>query len=290
MSDFVNMIIESKEKDLGDGLVVRRSLPQIKKCRVGPFVFWDHIGSVVLQDEKKMKIRAHPHIGLSAITYLFSGEIVHRDNLMNEQVIRPGEVNWMTSGRGIVHSERAESKGEPMLLEGVQVWVALPKKAEDVAPSFVHHKESDLPMISEEGFRLRLIAGEWSGANSPLPVYSPMFYLNGWAKKGKVYSKDLTKNQEAALYIVNGCVEIEGKEYSRYSMVVFKQGSKIEFRVKEELEFMILGGDVFPETRHIWWNFVSSDKEKIEVAKKKWKDQQYQLVINETEYMPLPVN
>lgn len=290
MSDFVNMVIEPKIKDLGDEFVVRRAIPQIKKRFIGPFVFWDHMGPVVLQGEKKMKVRAHPHIGLSTITYLFSGEIVHRDNLMNEQVIRPGEVNWMTAGSGIVHSERAESQGEPMLLEGLQVWIALPKEAEEVSPSFVHHKESDLPMISEEGLRLRLVAGEWGEEKSPLPVYSPMFYLSGWAKEGKSYSKDLSEKQEAALYVVNGSVEVEGEVYNQYSMVVFKQGSKVEFTAKEELEFMILGGDVFPEARHIWWNFVSSEKEKIEEAKKKWKAQQYQPVINETEYIPLPAD
>ena len=290
MSDTVNTVIVPKEKDLGDEFVVRRAIPQIQKRSVGPFVFWDHMGPVVLHGEKKMKVRAHPHIGLSTITYLFTGEILHRDNLMNEQVIRPGEVNWMTAGNGIVHSERAESIKEPMLLEGLQVWIALPKEAEEVDASFVHHKEADLPMISEKGLRLRLIAGEWESEKSPLPVYSPLFYLSGWAAAGKVYSKDLTGKQEAALYVVNGSVEVDGNIYGQYSMVVFNQGSKVEFKASEELEFMILGGDVFPETRHIWWNFVSSDKEKIEEAKRKWKNKEYKPVINETEFIPLPDN
>ena len=288
MSDFLEMVIDPKEKDLGDGFVVRRSIPQVKKRMIGPFIFWDHMGPAVIQGEKKMKVRAHPHIGLSTITYLFSGEILHRDNLMNEQVIRPGEVNWMTAGSGIVHSERAESINEPMLVEGLQVWIALPKEAEDVSPSFVHHKEKNLPMISEEGLRLRVVAGEWEGEKSPLPVYSAMFYLSGWAKSEKKYSKVLSENQEAALYLVNGSVEVDGKNYGKHSMLVFKKGSKIEFKALEELEFMIFGGEPFSETRHIWWNFVSSDKEKIEAAKKKWKDQRYQPVINETEYIPLP--
>ena len=290
MSEFLDRVIEPEEKDLGDEFIVRRALPQIKKCTVGvgPFVFWDHIGPVVLQGDKKMKVRSHPHIGLSAITYLFSGEVLHRDNLMNEQIIRPSEVNWMTAGNGIVHSERAESQSEPMLLEGVQVWVALPKEAEEISPSFIHYKEKDLPMISETGLRLRLIAGEWGDKKSPLPVYSPMFYLSGWAKEGKNYSKNLGKVQEAALYIVNGSVDIEGKKYGQYSMVIFKRGSKIEFKASEELEFMILGGNMLPETRHIWWNFVSSDKERIEEAKKRWKEQLYTPVINEIDYTPLP--
>jgi redox-sensitive bicupin YhaK (pirin superfamily) len=288
LSEFVNMVIEPKEKDLGDEFVVRRVIPQIKKRMIGPFVFWDHMGPVVLQGDKKMKVRAHPHIGLSTITYLFSGEIVHRDSLMNEQVIRPGEVNWMTAGSGIVHSERAESQGEPMLLEGLQVWIALPKEAEEVSPSFVHYKEADLPLISEESLRLRLVAGEWGEHKSPLPVYSPMFYLSGWAKKGKYYTKPLAENQEAALYVVNGSVKVEGQTYDQYSMVVFNKGTKLEFTADEELEFMILGGDSLPETRHIWWNFVSSDKEKIEAAKIKWKEQRFPPVINETEHIPLP--
>jgi len=288
MSNFVEMIIQPSEKDLGDDFIVRRSLPRVKKRSIGPFIFWDHMGPVVLQGEKNMKVRAHPHIGLSTLTYLFSGEILHRDSLMNEQIIKPGEVNWMTAGSGIVHSERAESKAEPMLLEGLQLWLALPKEHEEVDPSFSHFKEQNLPLVTEDSLRLRIVAGEWEGKSSPVKVYSPLFLLSGWAKASKFYSKNLDEDQEAALYVVSGSLEVEGAGYEKHSMIVFKKGSKVEFKALEESEFILFGGEAFSEPRHLWWNFVSSDLEKIEKAKEMWKNQQFQDVINENERIPLP--
>ena len=288
MSNFKNSI-KSKEKDLGDGFVVRRSIPQIGLKSVGPFVFWDHMGPSIIKGDQKMKVRSHPHIGLSTITYLLSGEIVHRDSLMNEQVIRPGEVNWMTAGSGIVHSERSESS-EPMLLEGLQVWLALPKEHEDIDPSFVHEKETVLPVLNGKGWRLKLIAGEFSGKKSPLPVYSPLFYLNGWMEKGASFEHQLSHNEEAALYVINGRVDFEGVAFERFDLIVFNTGQKVSFKAEQETEFMIFGGEPFPEKRHIWWNFVSSDKAKIEEAKEKWKNREFPDVINEVEYIPLPEN
>ena len=288
MSNFKNSI-RSKEKDLGDGFVVRRSIPQIGLKSVGPFVFWDHMGPAIIKGDQKMKVRSHPHIGLATITYLLSGEILHRDSLMNEQVIRPGEVNWMTAGSGIVHSERSEST-DPMLLEGLQVWLALPKEHEDVDPSFVHEKEKDLPILNNEGWRLRLIAGEFSGKKSPLPVYSPLFYLNGWIKEKAFFEHQLLPNEEGALYVINGQVDFEGVLFERFDLIVFNPGQKIRFKASKETEFMLFGGKPFPEKRHVWWNFVSSEKEKIEQAKQKWQNRDFPEVINEVEYIPLPAN
>ncbi|SMF18710.1 pirin family protein [Pseudobacteriovorax antillogorgiicola] len=286
----VELVIDPKAKDLGDNFQVRRALPSIKKRMIGPFIFWDHMGPVTLLNDKKMTVRAHPHIGLSTITYLFTGEIMHRDSLGNEQPIRPGEVNWMTAGKGIVHSERSEApiKGEALELEGIQLWVALPKNSEDVEPSFVHFKEESLPHIEENGIQLRLIAGKGLGAESPVPVYSDLFYFNGRASKGKRFEMKLSSDQEGALYVVKGKIKVEGDIHTRFSLISFKKGTTVAFQADENSEFMLFGGSVFPEKRHIWWNFVSSSKDKIEQAKDDWKNDKFPKVINEDEVIPLP--
>lgn len=283
----IEHVIGPKKSDLGDNFVVRRFLPRAGKRMVGPFIFWDHMGPVIIQKEREMKVRSHPHIGLATITYLFKGEILHRDSLGNEQFIKPGEVNWMTAGRGIVHSERSLSDS-PRELEGIQLWVALPSDQEEVEPRFDHFKEGDLPDRENEGLYLRCIAGEVLGLKSPVPVYSDLFYLTGCFRKTSSFEMNLSKNQEAAVYVVKGQIEIEGKLFSRFSMVTFHKGSKISFAGQDGAEFMFFGGEVFPEKRHIWWNFVSSRKERIEEAKRAWRAGEFQPVINETEVIPLP--
>lgn len=280
--------IKSKEKDLGDNFIVRRSLPSIDKRMVGPFVFWDHMGPVTLKPGKDMIVRAHPHIGLATITYLFSGEILHRDSLGNEQFIKPGEVNWMTAGSGIVHSERSFAQEPPVELEGIQLWVALPKDYEDVDASFVHEKEKELPLIDNGGYKLRLIAGTAFDQKSPLPVYSDLFYLKGEIKAGESFVMNLEDHHEAAIYIIDGEVKVESETYKRFDMVTFSKGSQVEFDSLEDTTLMIFGGEVFTEKRHVWWNFVSSDKEKIELAKQRWVERKFPEVINETEFIPLP--
>lgn len=284
----VDQIIEPREKDLGDNFIVRRVLPYAKKRLIGPFIFWDHMGPVELSPEKKMVVRAHPHIGLATVTYLFSGEIMHRDSLNNEQLIVPGEVNWMTAGKGIVHSERVEIESGKQILEGIQVWVALPKDKEDVAPSFIHRKKAELPFFNVESTQLRLIVGKYNQFESPIPVYSDLFYLNGKTPKGNSYTQDLKPNHEGAIYIIKGDVEVDNKTYTRFDMISFKEGTSIEFKALTDVEFMILGGETFPEKRHIWWNFVSTDVEKIEKAKIDWKEQNFPSVVNEKEFTPLP--
>lgn len=284
----VNLVIQSKAKDLGDNFLVKRSIPIAKKRMIGPFIFWDHMGPVKLSGEKTMKVRSHPHIGLSTLTYLFSGEIIHRDSLGNKQAIRPGEVNWMTAGSGIAHSERAGEDGVEQLLEGLQIWIALPREHEDIEASFVHIKENELPLIKIQGGSLRLIAGEFLKQKSSVPVYSPLFYTNGKLEMGNSFEYLLKENEESALYIIQGDAEVDGKLYGPGSMVCFNQSQLTRFKAHTDLCFMYFGGEIFPEKRFIWWNFVSSEKEKIELAKKAWKDNKFAPVIEETEIIPLP--
>lgn len=260
----------------------------MRKRLVGPFIFWDHMGPTEITPDKEMVVRAHPHIGLSTITYLFEGEIMHRDSLQNELPIRPGEVNWMTAGKGISHSERSKAIDKNVPLEGIQLWVALPKESEDVEPSFVHKKENDLPLIDHQGFQLRLIAGEALDHKSPLPVYSPLFYLNGKSQKTGEMILPVKSGHEAALYVVSGKIEVEGRSFEKYEMVIFKEGMDIQFKTSGACEFMLFGGEVFPEERHIWWNFVSHDKAKIEAAKEQWLNDDFGTVINENQKIPLP--
>lgn len=282
--------ITPKAKDLGDGFVVRRALPDMKVRSVGPFVFGDHMGPVEINEQVPMKVRAHPHIGLATITWLFSGEIMHRDSLGNEQPIRPGEVNWMTAGSGIVHSERASIKEgeEAFELEGIQLWLALPIESEEVDASFYHCKQKDLPQIELERASASLIAGKAFGKESPVPVYSELFYLNIDLNSGGNFKYSLKENEEAALYVINGEVAIKGETCKRYEMIVFEKGSDISFTSSTDSKVMFFGGETFSEKRHLWWNFVSSSKDKIEEAKKKWQEDAFGQVINETERIPLP--
>ncbi|MCB0390826.1 MAG: pirin family protein, partial [Bdellovibrionales bacterium] len=277
----IELIIHPITKNLGDNFIVRRSLPDLNKKMVGPFIFWDHMGPVELNQNRPMVVRAHPHIGLATITWLFSGEIVHRDSLGNEQTIKPGEVNWMTAGKGIVHSERSQITKNKVTLEGIQLWVALPKDKEQVEPSFYHCKENDLPLIQQQNISMRLIAGSYLNFKSSVPTYSDLFYLNGYAESDSNFSKPLKESHEAALYIVSGKVKIEEQIYEPYTMVIFKKGSVVKFEAFAESNFMFFGGECFPEDRIIWWNFVATNKSLIEDAKLKWKKNEFPPVINE---------
>lgn len=284
----IELVINPKEKDIGDNFIVRRSLPHMKKRMVGPFIFWDHMGPVKIVTGTDMTVRSHPHIGLATITWLFSGEIMHRDSLGNEQAIKPGEVNWMTAGSGIVHSERSYGGAIPKILEGIQLWLALPKESEDVDASFFHCKIDDVPFLREENLTLRLIAGKAYGKESPVPVYSDLFYMHIHTKLGKKYEYELPENHEGAVYIVKGEAKIEDQVYDRFNLIIFKKGQKIEFEALSDLEVMVFGGEVFPEKRYIYWNFVSSDQNKIEKAKERWRKQEFPKVINEVDFIPLP--
>jgi redox-sensitive bicupin YhaK (pirin superfamily) len=195
----------------------------------------------------------------------------------------------MTAGKGIVHSERAKYD-QAQELEGIQLWIALPKEQEDVEPRFDHYKEKDLPFIEKDEFSMRLIAGKGMSLESPVPVFSDLFYYSGKFKEDGVLSYPLEKNQEAAIYVISGEIEIEGEKYNRFDMIVFKAGSTPAIKGKKDAQFMFFGGEILPEKRHIWWNFVSSEPEKIEQAKKLWENGEFGEVINETEFIPLPSN
>ena len=234
---------DAASKNLGDGFIVRRSLPVDTKQMVGPFIFWDHMGPATISMEKPMKVRAHPHIGIATITYLFSGQIMHRDSLGNEQAIRPGEVNWMTTGSGIVHSERSIPQQEEVSLEGIQLWVALPKEHEETDASFIHVKEDTLPIIVQSKNNFRLIAGSAFGETSPIKTYSPLFYLTSAMRANSDFKMPLEKQHEGAVYVARGEVIVEGTKYTEGSLVVFKKGTEIEFSVERESQVMIFGGD-----------------------------------------------
>ena len=291
----IERIIKGRKKDLG-GFQVARVLPFAKRRRVGPFVFFDEMGPAVFAPGQGVDVRPHPHIGLSTVTYLFEGEMDHADTLGVEQTIYPGEVNLMTAGRGIAHSERTGAKaraaGHP--LHGIQVWIALPVEDEEVEPEFVHHGAEDLPQWEEGGARLRLILGSAHGRASPVKVRGPMVYIHAEAPAGSAFELP-PGHAELAVYVVSGRVETAGEPIAPGSMVVYAAGEKAVVRAQEDSRLMILGGPDVGE-RHVEWNFVSSRKERIEQAKAGWrdsiaagfKDTVFALPPGEREYIPLP--
>jgi redox-sensitive bicupin YhaK (pirin superfamily) len=288
MSDKIELIVDPRASDLGDGFMVRRALPYQKKRMVGPFIFLDHMGPAVFSKEHPLLVRAHPHIGLSTLTFLFKGEMLHRDTLNNELVIRPGEVNWMTAGRGIAHSERSYLSNESMDLEGIQLWIALPKASEEVAPSFVHVDTKDIPVIESGRNKLTLIAGSAFGKTSPVPVYSPLFYLEGKYQDQERFELKVNADSEGAIYVAKGEIKVDDQIITAHQLVCFKPGVALEFEAVGDAHVMILGGEIFPEKRFIFWNFVSSSEARIEEAKNDWHHQRFGQVINETEFIPLP--
>lgn len=267
----MEMVIPARRKSLG-GFEVGRVLPFMKRRMVGPFVFLDHMGPVDLPPDvpHSTDVRPHPHIGLSTVTYLFSGEITHRDSLGVEQVIRPGELNWMIAGSGISHSERFDGmRNAGGRVDGIQAWVALPEANEEDAPDFAHHGASDLPLIEEAGFKARLIAGSAFGAKSPAKITSPLFYLDAVLAAGGIATLPAGYPERAA-YVASGWVSVDGHDYEAGQMLVFAAGETPAIRAIEPSRLMLLGGEPLGP-RHIWWNFVSSRKERIEQAKADWQ-------------------
>ncbi len=274
---------------IAEGFRVRRSLPFRGGRGVGPFVFLDHMGPLELRAGATADVGAHPHIGLATLTYLFEGDIEHRDSLGTIQVIRPGDVNWMTAGRGISHAEKTPpaSRGKDRRLEGLQCWVALPRESEDVEPSFEHHAAPRLPEIEGPGLRGRLIAGEAFGRRSPVRTYSRLFYVHAQLEAGARLDFD-PSGQEAALYLLRGDVEIAGEARDEAGLYVAPPGARLVATSRAGAEFVLLGGDALAERRTIWWNFVASSKEKIEDAKRRWRAQEFGRVPGETTWIPLP--
>jgi redox-sensitive bicupin YhaK (pirin superfamily) len=284
----VELTIEPRERDLG-GFSVRRVLPSAKRRMVGPFIFFDQMGPTVFAAGQGIDVRPHPHIGLATVTYLFQGEIMHRDSLGRVQAIRPGAVNWMTAGSGIVHSERTdpERRRKGAALHGIQSWVALPADAEETAPAFHHHPADTLPVIARDGVTMRLIAGSAFGAVSPVTVFSPMFYVDADFGAGSVLGLS-DEHEERAIYVVDGSVSVAGQSVAAGTMAIFKSDAEIEIRAGQPARVMLLGGASFGEKRHIWWNFVSSSPERIERAKADWRERRFPAIPGETEFIPLP--
>lgn len=285
----IEFVIEQRRKDLG-GFEVGRVLPFARRRMVGPFVFFDHMGPADFPAGigREVDVRPHPHIGLSTITYLFEGEIMHRDSLGTEQAIRAGEVNWMTAGRGITHSERFEkARLQGDRLHGIQAWVALPQEDEEVEPAFSHHDMGDLPLLEERGVTARLVAGSAFGREAGVRVHSPMFYTH-WALAAGAIAEVPDEYPERAAYVATGGVEVDGRRFAAGRMVVLGRGGAVAVRALEPSTVMLLGGEpVGP--RHVEWNFVSSSRERIEQAKADWRAGRMKLPnADGAEFIPLP--
>jgi hypothetical protein len=283
----VDLVIEARGRDLG-GFEVRRILPFAKRRMVGPFVFLDHIGPADFAPGTGIDVRPHPHIGLATVTYLFEGEMMHRDSVGAVQNIMPGDVNWMTAGRGVVHSERTapEARARGFHLHGMQSWVALPEEHEETDPAFHHHGKETLPVIERDGVSIRLILGSAFGETSPVHTFSPMFYADAaMPAGGELRLPD--EHEERAIYVASGQVSIAGEDYGEGQMAVFRPHEPVEIHAVADAQVMLLGGaGIGP--RHIWWNLVSSRPERIEAAKADWKEGRFPRVPGETEFIPLP--
>jgi len=285
----IGLIIEERPTIVGN-FMVGRLLPFREKRMVGPFIFIDHMGPEHLSDKENFDVPPHPHIGLSTLTYLFEGEIMHRDSLGTEQVIRPGQVNWMTAGSGITHSERTPEhlRNSPKSLHGLQIWVALPKHLEEMEPAFHHAEGDDLPVWDENGLSFKLIAGEIMGKKSNVPVYSALYLIE--IKANKRTTVDIGKSLfgESALYILEGSIESDGSQFGPKHILIARDATLCSFEMNEGTKVYLFGGEPFEEERHIYWNFVSSDKERIEQAKRLWARHEFPKVPNEIEWVPLP--
>lgn len=288
MKNKIQIIIESRGKDLA-GMPIERVLPWAKKRMVGPFIFLDHMGPAHFSKDLKMTVNAHPHIGLSTLTYLFEGRIHHRDSLGSSVIIIPGEVNWMTAGSGISHSEKTpyEDEGRAMTLHGLQFWVALPDHLEDCAPSFLNFKSHQIPKIHDEHSEMDVVVGEYGEHQSPVVPYSPVIFLNLRAKSDFHFNYQ-TKNNECALYLIHGAVSIDGVIYKNHEMIVFEKGTEISVEISQETHCVLIGGETFSKDKVIWWNFVSSTKEKIHHARDRWNAGDFPRVPNETEKILAP--
>jgi redox-sensitive bicupin YhaK (pirin superfamily) len=287
-ADPVELVLVPRTRDLG-GFEVRRALPAARRRMVGPFIFFDQMGPSVLAPGSGLDVRPHPHIGLATVTYLFHGEILHRDSLGSVQAIHAGDVNWMTAGRGIAHSERtpAALRATGPSLFGIQAWVALPESAEETAPAFSHHEAASLPLIEERGLKLRVIAGELFGARSPVVTFSRMLYVDAELAPGSTLPLD-PAYEERAIYLAAGEVEIARKRHQPGRLLVLRPGDTLSVTACEPVRLLLLGGDAMDGPRFIWWNFVSSRKERIEQAKADWQAGRFDAVVDDNEFIPLP--
>lgn len=285
----IESVILPRTHDIG-GFTVRRALPATERQMVGPFIFFDQMGPGEFLTGKGLDVRPHPHIGLSTVTYLFDGEIQHRDSLGTDQAIRPGDVNWMTTGRGMVHSERTDAglRGHANTLFGIQSWLALPRAQEEVAPDFTHHPAATLPVIEASGAHVRLIAGHGWGARAPVATPSELFYADATLAPGAALP--LPDHEERGAYVVQGEVEVAGDRFEAGRMLVFRAGDGMALRAGPQgARLLLLGGAAMDGPRHLFWNFVSSSRERIEQAKADWKAGRFGTVPgDDKEFIPLP--
>ena len=291
----VETLIVPRARDLG-GFAVRRALPAPERQMVGPFIFFDQMGPAEFLAGQGIDVRPHPHIGLATVTYLYRGEFQHRDSLGSNQIIHPGAVNWMVAGRGVTHSERTsrETRRGPHPLFGVQTWVALPKDAEESAPSFEHHGREALPTVEAEGARLRLILGTAYGMQAPASVFSETFYVDAVLAPGAQLPLP-DDHEDRGVYIVEGEVEIAGESFAAGRMMVFRPGDRLALKPGAQgARLLLLGGATLEGPRYIWWNFVASSQEKIDAAKAEWRKGEwgrgrFHLPPDDAqEYIPLP--
>ncbi len=288
-AELIETIIVPRMRDLG-GFSVRRALPSADRQMIGPFILLDQAGPTELLITEKFDVRPHPHIGLATVTYLHEGTIVHRDSLGSEQPILPGDVNWMTAGRGIAHSERArkEDMQKVRKVAGLQTWVALPERHEETPPTFAHHGKAELPVITGDGVTVRLIVGSLYGERAPTKTFTEMFYADITLEQGARLPIDAT-HEERAAWLMEGTVEIGGDSFEPGRLVVFRPGEGLMLTALTPARLMLLGGEPMDGPRHIWWNFVSSSKDRIEAAKADWKHGRFDPIFgDEKDFIPLP--
>jgi len=295
MTDVIELVIPARRRDIGD-FEVGRVLPVAHRRLVGPFIFFDHMGPATFAPGKGLDVRPHPHIGLATVTYLFDGEIMHRDSVGSVQAIRPGDVNWMVAGNGIVHSERTapELRAKGFKLHGIQSWVALPKAHESTAPRFDHHPAATLPTLEMKGAKLRVIAGAAYGLTSPVAVYSGTLYVDAAMDAGAIIEIP-ADHDERAVYVAEGAARIAGQDFAEGQMIVLKPGMAATAEALQPSRLMLVGGATLDGPRLIWWNLVASDQTLIDQAKEDWIGGaaadwrgRFTLPPNESEFIPLP--
>ncbi len=287
--DAIELVIVPRAVDLGD-FGVRRALPHVNRRMVGPFIFFDHFGPAEFRSGAGLDVRPHPHIGLATVTYLYEGEIVHRDSLGSDISILPGAMNWMSAGRGIAHSERsrADRNGPGRRLHGLQLWVALPKTAEEGAPAFLHYDPDVLPVVNGEGKTVRVIAGSLLGARSPVTTSSDTLFADVTLSEGAAFPLDADA-EERAIYVSSGEIDVAGDRFEAGRLLVFRPGDRITVKAVSDARLAVVGGAAMDGPRHIWWNFVSSSKERIEQAKADWRAGRFERVpSDDVEFIPLP--
>jgi hypothetical protein len=288
-SKAIELIVTARSRDIGD-FAVRRVLPSARRRLVGPFIFFDHMGPVTMPIGRGLDVRPHPHIALATVTYLFDGEIDHRDSLGSMRTVRPGDVNWMVAGRGVVHSERsgAGARQAGVRLHGIQSWVALPLAHEETDPQFAHHPAASLPQLRSGGVALDLIAGSGFGMRSPVAVFSPTLYAHARLDAGAQLELD-DEHEQRAVYVVEGAIGCDGRAFGEGTLLVLRTGARVAIGAQRAARVMLIGGAKLEGERHIYWNFVSSSEARIERAKDDWRNLRFPSVPgDEVERIPLP--